>query len=81
MITPPTLGLRFCARVLGGMAERNPRMIENRHWQLASQGVAGLVKDVESLKGYRNILEIDFAAIARETLEDPNQLNLNFARA
>lgn len=81
MKTPPPIGLRFAMRVLATMAEKNPRLVENWNWQTASQGIAGLIRDIETLRGY-NVVPVDFAAEIERIESDqpdifaPLQLNL-----
>ena len=75
---PPLLGLRFCAQVLGGMVERNPRLVSNRNWEQACSGVVGLMKDIESLNGFADVRDVlvtvDF--LQHADVEDPNQLKM-----
>lgn len=75
MRTASIVGLRIAARLLGSMAEGNPRLVENRNWQFASQGTAGLIKDIESLHGFADVVvPVDFNASEIETFDDPRQL-------
>lgn len=85
MRTASIIGLRIAARLFGSMAENNPRVIENRNWQMASWGTAGLIKDIESLNGFAEVIvPVDFseesieAELARADalkFEDPRQLH------
>lgn len=49
--TPERMQLRWyntmtaAAHALGEMAEENPKIIENKNWQAATQGLAGLLKE------------------------------------
>lgn len=82
MRTASIIGLRIAARLLGSMVENNPRLMENRNWQSASVGVAGLIKDVETLNGFAEVIvPVDFAAEMQEAeidepADDPRQLCL-----
>ena len=79
MRTASIIGLRISARLLGLMCETNPRLMENKHWQAAARGVAGLIKDIESLNGFAEVvINVDFSAEFQESempaTEDPRQL-------
>jgi hypothetical protein len=72
MSAGPLTGLKVCVRTLAELAEGNPRWIENRNWQQASQGIAGLTRDVVNLQA--NIVPVHFGAT--EEIVDPRQMTL-----
>ena len=61
----PVESLKVCTRILATMAERNGRIVENRNWQKATEGIVGLRRDVESLMGFaEEVIAMDFSSFA-----------------
>lgn len=59
--------LRSAAHFLGQLANRNPLLVQTSSWQLATEGLARLVRDLDEL---RRVIVVDFS--------DPNQMTLDF---
>jgi hypothetical protein len=73
----PIPALKLCHRILAMMAESNPRVTDNGAWQKATEGVARLRKDIETLNGFADVIvPVDFSELAATVVEDPRQLRL-----
>lgn len=63
--------LRRCAHYLAQLATRNPLMVQTSSWQMASEGLARLCREIDEL---RNVIAVDFSDFAVQEFADPNQL-------
>lgn len=76
MRTAPPIALRFALRTFATMAERNPALVEDKAWQMASEGTARLLKQAEGVQAMANWVDLGGVIVPVNFAEDPRQLQL-----